>query len=41
MGGPRKADPDRFAELLQRYGFESRPETIPDPLQPPVRGNDA
>jgi mannose-6-phosphate isomerase-like protein (cupin superfamily) len=33
MGGPRKADPDQFAALVERYGFESRPETIPELLQ--------
>jgi hypothetical protein len=33
MGGPREADADQFAALVQRYGFESRPETIPELLQ--------
>ena len=33
MGGPRNADPDQFAALVQRYGFESRPETIPELMQ--------
>ena len=33
MGGPRNADPEQFAQLVQRYGFESRPETIPELLQ--------
>jgi mannose-6-phosphate isomerase-like protein (cupin superfamily) len=33
LGGPRNADPDQFAALAQQYGFESRPETIPDLLQ--------
>src|SRR5919204_2235067 len=29
LGGPLKATPEQFAELVQRYGFESRQETIP------------
>src|SRR6201984_35732 len=33
LGGPRKATPEQFAQLVQRYGFESRPETIPELLQ--------
>ena len=33
LGGPLKATPEQFAELVQRYGFESRPETIPELLQ--------
>ena len=33
MGGPRNADPVQFAELVERYGFEARPETIPHLLQ--------
>jgi mannose-6-phosphate isomerase-like protein (cupin superfamily) len=33
MGGPRNADADQFAALVERYGFESRPETIPELLQ--------
>ena len=33
LGGPLQATPEQFALLVQRYGFESRPETIPDLLQ--------
>jgi mannose-6-phosphate isomerase-like protein (cupin superfamily) len=33
LGGPLKATPEQFAGLLQRYGFESRPETIPELLE--------
>ena len=33
MGGPLKASPEQFAQLVERYGFESRPETIPELLQ--------
>ena len=33
MGGPLNASPEQFAELVERYGFESRPETIPELLQ--------
>ena len=33
LGGPLKASPEQFAELIQRYEFESRPETIPELLQ--------
>ena len=33
LGGPLKASAEQFAELVQRYEFESRPETIPDLLQ--------
>jgi mannose-6-phosphate isomerase-like protein (cupin superfamily) len=33
LGGSRNATREQFAELVQRYGFESRPETIPDLLQ--------
>jgi hypothetical protein len=33
LGGPPKASPEQFAELVQRYEFESRPETIPELLQ--------
>src|ERR1700757_4472255 len=33
LGGPLKASPEQFADLVERYGFESRPETIPDLLQ--------
>jgi mannose-6-phosphate isomerase-like protein (cupin superfamily) len=33
LGGPLKASPEQFAELTERYGFESRPETIPELLQ--------
>jgi mannose-6-phosphate isomerase-like protein (cupin superfamily) len=33
MGGPRGAEPDQLAALFQRYGFEARPETIPELLQ--------
>ena len=33
LGGPLKASPDQFAELVRRYAFESRPETIPELLE--------
>lgn len=33
MGGPREASPEQFAQLLERYAFESRPETIPELLE--------
>src|SRR5258707_11616153 len=33
IGGPRKASPVQFAQLVERYGFESRPETIPELLE--------
>jgi mannose-6-phosphate isomerase-like protein (cupin superfamily) len=33
LGGPLKASPEQFAELVRRYAFESRPETIPELLQ--------
>jgi mannose-6-phosphate isomerase-like protein (cupin superfamily) len=33
LGGPRAAGPEQFAEPLERYGFESRPETIPELLE--------
>lgn len=33
LGGPRKATPEQFAELMQRYRFESRPKTIPELLE--------
>jgi mannose-6-phosphate isomerase-like protein (cupin superfamily) len=33
LGGPLKATPEQFAGLVQRYGFESRPETIPELLE--------
>jgi hypothetical protein len=33
LGGPLKATREQFAQLVQRYGFESRPETIPELLQ--------
>src|SRR5690242_12985518 len=33
LGGPLKASPDQFAELVRRYAFESRPETIPGLLE--------
>jgi mannose-6-phosphate isomerase-like protein (cupin superfamily) len=33
LGGPLKATPEQFADLVERYGFESRPETIPELLQ--------
>ena len=33
LGGPLKASPEDFAELLRRYAFESRPQTIPELLQ--------
>ncbi len=33
LGGPLQASPEQLAELGERYGFESRPETIPELLQ--------
>ncbi len=30
LGGPLQASPEQFAKLVERYGFESRPETIPE-----------
>jgi mannose-6-phosphate isomerase-like protein (cupin superfamily) len=33
LGGPLKATPEQFADLVERYAFESRPETIPELLQ--------
>jgi mannose-6-phosphate isomerase-like protein (cupin superfamily) len=30
LGGPLKASPEQFAQLVERYGFESRPDTIPE-----------
>src|SRR5438034_9504150 len=30
LGGPLKATREQFAQLVQSYGFESRPETIPE-----------
>ncbi len=33
LGGPLQASPEEFAQLAQRCGFESRPETIPELLQ--------
>ncbi len=33
LGGPLQASPEQFAELVERYGFESRSETIPELLQ--------
>jgi mannose-6-phosphate isomerase-like protein (cupin superfamily) len=33
LGGPLKASPEQLGELSQRYGFELRPETIPELLQ--------
>jgi len=33
LGGRLQASPEEFAQLVQRCGFESRPETIPELLQ--------
>ena len=33
LGGAIKADPDALAALNQRYGFEMRPETVPELLE--------
>jgi mannose-6-phosphate isomerase-like protein (cupin superfamily) len=30
LGDPLQASPEQFAQLVRRYGFESRPETIPE-----------
>ena len=33
MGGALKADPEALAQLNERYGFEMRPETVPELLE--------
>lgn len=33
LGGAIKADPDELAALNERYGFEMRPETVPELLE--------
>jgi mannose-6-phosphate isomerase-like protein (cupin superfamily) len=33
MGGVTQADPEAFAQLLDRYGLEMQPETVPDLLE--------